>query len=61
VLYVYWSATLFRSEYWLVAFDLRAQKELEQRRIDPTDLPPGEANSANATTNESTESHRPRW
>ena len=41
VMYVYWVETLFRSEYWLLAYDLRARKEVERRRIDPKDLPHG--------------------
>jgi hypothetical protein len=43
VLYVYWGQTLFTTEYWLLAYDLRARNEIDRRRIDPTDLPPTEA------------------
>jgi hypothetical protein len=33
VLYVYWSQTLFTTEYWLLAYDLRARNEIDHRRI----------------------------
>lgn len=39
VLYVYWAETLFRANYWILAYDLQARKELERRRVDAKDIP----------------------
>lgn len=38
VLYVSWAETLFRTDYWLMAYDLANRREIVRCKIDPQDL-----------------------
>lgn len=38
LLYVRWSETLLRTDYWILIYDLAARREIARRRIDPRDL-----------------------
>lgn len=38
ILYVHWVETLFRTDHWLMAYDLSNRREIVRRKIDPADL-----------------------
>ena len=40
VLYIRWVEILFRTNDWILAYDLASRREILRRRIDPSDLPP---------------------
>jgi len=37
-LFVCWAETLFRTNYWLLEYDLERRRETQRRRVDPKDL-----------------------
>jgi hypothetical protein len=38
ILYVYWGEALIHSDYWLLAYDLANDREIDRRRVDPRDI-----------------------
>jgi len=37
-LFVCWAETLFRTNYWLLEYDLKRRRETQRRRVEPRDL-----------------------
>ena len=38
-LYVYWTVTLYRTDHFVLAYDLQTRRQLALRRVDPLDVP----------------------
>ena len=38
ILYIHWVETLFRTDHWILAYDLLGRKEIGRRRVAPKDI-----------------------